>query len=108
MCSSDLQPSLPGLLAVVVGGTPVQNAALYESSSPISFVTSQSAHTLLLQGGKDNLVPAAQATRLIDKLNASGVYNEYVFYPDEGHNWTGPNLEDSFNKIEKFIRQHVQ
>jgi acetyl esterase/lipase len=101
------QPTLPGLLAVIVGGTPAQNAALYEASSPISFVNSQSAHTLLLHGGKDNLVPPAQATRLIDKLKAAGVYNEYVFYPDEGHSWTGPNLEDSFNKIEKFIRQHV-
>ncbi len=101
------QASLPGLLAAVVGGTPAQNAALYEASSPIIFVTSQSAHTLLLQGGKDNLVPTAQATRLIDKLNAAGVYNEYIFYPDEGHSWTGPNLDDSFNKIEQFIRQHV-
>lgn len=101
------QAALPGLLAVIVGGTPAQNAALYEASSPIHFVSAESAHTLLLQGGKDNLVPPAQSTRLVDKLNDAGVYNEYVYYPEEGHSWTGANLEDSFNKIEKFIRQHV-
>lgn len=101
------QQAVPTLLATIVGATPAQNAALYESCSPIHFVTPQSAHTLLLQGGKDDLVPPTQATRLIDKLNEAGVYNEYIYYANEGHSWEGPNLDDSFNKIEKFIRQHV-
>lgn len=98
---------VPQLLTTIIGSTPTQNAALYESYSPIHFVNAQSAHTLLLQGGKDELVPVAQATRLIAKLNAAGVINEYIYYPTEGHSWTGPNLDDSFNKVETFIRQHV-
>jgi acetyl esterase/lipase len=100
-------PIVPSLLTTIIGATPAQNAALYESYSPIHFVTAQSAHTLLLQGGKDELVPVAQATRLIAKLNEAGVVNEYIYYPNEGHSWTGPNLDDSFNKVETFIRQHV-
>lgn len=100
-------PIVPALLATIIGATPTQNAALYDSYSPIHFVTAQSSHTLLLQGGKDELVPVAQATRLIAKLNEAGVINEYIHYPNEGHSWTGPNLDDSFNKVETFIRQHV-
>jgi acetyl esterase/lipase len=100
-------PIIPTLLATIIGATPTQNAALYNSYSPINFVTAQSAHTLLLQGGKDEVVPPAQATRLISKLNDAGVPNEYVYYPTEGHSWTGPSLEDSFNKVEAFIRKHV-
>ncbi len=45
--------------------------------------------------------------RLIAKLNGAGVINEYIYYPTEGHAWTGPNLDDSFNKVEAFIRKHV-
>lgn len=101
------QASLPGLLAAVVGGTPAQNAAIYESSSPVSFVTAQSAPTLLLHGGQDNLVPTSQVTQLTNRLNIAGVDYDFAFYVEEGHGWTGPNLDDSFNKIEQFIRQHV-
>jgi dipeptidyl aminopeptidase/acylaminoacyl peptidase len=60
-----------------------------------------------LQGGQDPLVPAAQATLLKARLDSAGVANQYVFYPNEGHGWVGANLNDSFDKIEAFIRQHV-
>lgn len=98
---------VPPLLATIIGATPAQNAAMYEVYSPIHFVTGESAPTLLLQGGKDELVPVAQATRLLAKLNEESVPHEYIFYPNEGHGWTGPNLDDSFNKAEAFIRKHL-
>lgn len=98
---------VPPMLAALIGGTPDQQTALYKSYSPIHYVTAQSPPTLLLQGGKDELVPAAQSTRLVAKLNDAGVPNEYIFYPTEGHSWTGPNLDDSFNKVEAFIRKHA-
>ncbi|AXY77810.1 alpha/beta hydrolase [Paraflavitalea soli] len=100
-------PIVPTLLATIIGATPSQNAALYDSYSPVHFVTPQSPHTLLLHGGKDELVPVRQAIQLTDKLNAAKVVYEYIYYPTEGHSWTGPNLDDSFNKVEAFIRKHV-
>lgn len=94
-------------IAAVMGGTPTQLRDLYESSSPINYVNTSSAPTIILHGGTDVLVKPQQAERLRDKLIQSNVANQYVFYPTEGHAWEGANLYDSFNKIEAFIKAHI-
>jgi acetyl esterase/lipase len=95
------------ILAAVTGSTPAANAALYQQSSPISFATAQSPPTILLQGGADPLVPPSQAVLLRDRLNALGVANQYVFYPNNGHGWGGDDLQDSILKIVAFLHQYV-
>lgn len=100
-------PLIPLLLFSVTGFIPSINATVYTAASPVNFVTAQSCPTILLQGGQDPLVPAAQATLLKARLDSAGVANQYVFYPNEGHGWVGANLDDSFDKIEAFIRQHI-
>jgi acetyl esterase/lipase len=96
------------VLAAIVGTTPVQDSLLYANSSPINFVTHSSPPTILLQGGLDPLVRPQQAITLQTKLQASGVINQYVFYPNEGHGWTGADLIDSFNKIQAFLSANVK
>jgi acetyl esterase/lipase len=100
-------PLIPLLLFNVTGSTPSLNAAIYQQSSPINFVTAQSCPTILLQGGQDPLIPAIQATLLKAKLDSTGVANQYVFYPNDGHGWVGADLNDSFDKIEAFIKQYM-
>jgi acetyl esterase/lipase len=95
------------LLTQVTGGTPTANAAVYDQSSPATFVTAQSPPTILLQGGADPLVPPAQSELLKNLLTNAGVVNQYVFYPNESHGWIGPNLDDSFDKITQFLTTHV-
>ena len=90
------------------GATPTSNSAAYVQSSPVTFVNAQSPPTIILHGGLDPLVKPSQATALRDKLILNNVPNSYVFYPSEYHGWTGPNLTDSFDKIQAFINQHVQ
>jgi acetyl esterase/lipase len=101
-------PALPLLLAGITGGTPAQKPDVYEQSSPLNFITPQSPPTIVLQGGADPLVPAAQANVLISKLQAKSVTHQLVLYPNEGHGWTGANLEDSFNKIVAFLQANVK
>ncbi len=91
-------------LEAVTGTTPLLNPALYRQSSPINFVSPQSPPTLLLQGGADPIVPPSQAVALRDKLSASQVPVQYVFYPSEGHGWLGENLTDSFTRIFAFLK----
>ena len=105
--NSPANPSIPLLLAGVIGGTPASHATIYQQSSPYNFVSAQSCPTLLFHGGNDPLVPASQSTQLKDKLAANGVVNQYIFYPSEGHGWTGANLTDTFDKIETFLKQQV-
>jgi acetyl esterase/lipase len=100
-------PLIPLLLLNVTGSTPSLNAAIYQQSSPVNFVTAQSCPTILLQGGQDPLIPPVQATLLKAKLDSAGVANQYVFYPNNGHGWIGADINDSFDKIEAFIKQYV-
>ena len=94
-------------LQMVVGGTPTSNPGMYWQSSPINFVNAQSAPTILLHGGADFVVPPSQSVNLKNRLQADGVPHQYVFYPNEGHGWAGATMEDSFNKIAAFLKQHV-
>jgi len=97
----------PAAIAAVVGATPTSNPVLYQQSSPINFVTAQSPPTIILQGGVDVLVAPSQSQQLKDKLEMFGVVNQFVFYPNENHGWYDATLTDSFNKIEAFLKAHI-
>jgi len=97
----------PAAIAAVVGATPASNPVLYQQSSPINFVTTQSPPTIILQGGADVLVSPSQSVALHTKLQTMGVVNQYVFYPTENHGWVGADLTDSFDKIQAFLTANV-
>jgi acetyl esterase/lipase len=100
-------PLAQPLLASIVGGTPTTNATIYQQSSPINFVTAQSMPTIIFQGGADPVVPPTQSAALDAKLQLMGVTHQLVFYPLEGHSWVGPNLSDSFDKLQAFLAANV-
>lgn len=109
MYTHPASPAVPAwAVAAVVGATPEANAQLYQQSSPISFVNSSSAPTIIFQGGQDPLVAPAQSEALKNKLQQAGVANEYVFYPNEQHGWSGANLAHSFDRLVQFLNQHVR
>jgi len=107
MYTNPPNPLVQPLLISVTGGTPTSHAILYNDSSPINFVTSQSPPTLILQGGADIVVSPSQSAALNAKLFTVAVTHQYIFYPTEGHGWTGANLTDSFNKIQAFLSANV-
>lgn len=90
------------------GATPSSNSTAYTQSSPITFANAQAVPTIILHGGTDPLVKVSQATTLRDKLLSFNIAQQFVFYPTEGHGWTGTTLTDSFNKIQSFLAQYVQ
>ncbi|MDQ6610111.1 MAG: alpha/beta hydrolase [Bacteroidota bacterium] len=92
----------------LLNGTPSSNPTLYQSSSPINYVTAQSPPTLILHGGVDPLVPIAQSTALKNKLVTAGVPVQMVTYPLEGHGWTGASLSDTYDKITGFLTTYNQ
>jgi acetyl esterase/lipase len=100
-------PLVQPLLISVTGGNPTTHTSLYNSSSPINAVTVESPATLILQGGADIVVSPSQSATLHTRLLTAGVIRQYVFYPTEGHGWTGTNLTDSFNKIQAFLAANV-
>lgn len=93
-------------IAVLLSGTPATNSAAYQSASPINFASSTSPPTLILHGGEDFLVSVAQSVALQGKLQAANVPVQLVVYPSESHGWTGPNLTDTYQKIDDFLEKY--
>ncbi|RYY57187.1 MAG: alpha/beta hydrolase [Chitinophagaceae bacterium] len=102
----DSGPLAAVLISQLLGATPAANPGVYEQSSPLFFATAGVAPTLILQGGKDDVVPPAQSEMLKARLDNAGIPNQYVLYPDEGHGWDGAELVDTFAKIGAFLRLH--
>jgi acetyl esterase/lipase len=85
-----------------------QDPNLFAQSSPVNFITSQSPPTIAIQGGADPLVPAAQTSLLIAKLQEKSVANQLVYYESGGHgDWPLSTYSDAFNKIQAFIIANV-
>jgi acetyl esterase/lipase len=92
-------------------GTPTSNAtntALYNSSSPINFVTPLSPATIIFHGGADILVRPSQSTSLVALLAQKGVVYKYQPYPLENHAYQGASLLDTFEKTIAFLTTNVQ
>jgi acetyl esterase/lipase len=103
--------SIAKIVTGSITGTPTSNAtntALYNSSSPINFVTAQSPPTIIFHGGVDVLVRPTQSTSLITKLTQNNVINQYVLYPLENHAYVGASLNDTFDKTIAFLNTNVQ
>jgi len=96
------------ILYGATGALLTDNPSLYASSSPSEYITGSTPPTIALQGGADPLVPPSQTSQLIAALDAAGVANQLVYYPGEGHGWTGANMVDSFRKIVTFISDHAR
>lgn len=100
------EPIVKSTMEALLSGTPTTNAAMYQGSSPLNYVTAQSPPTLIFHGGLDPLVPLSQSSSLKAKLDAVKVPAQLVIYPAEGHGWEGASLSDSYDKIEAFLRQY--
>jgi len=96
--------SIPEQLKYIMNATLDANPNIFFESSPINYVTSKSAPTLMLHGDKDEIVPVEQAYMLQHKLEDNGVFNKLIVYPGQGHGWSGKDLEDSFLQVEAFIK----
>ena len=91
-------------LQLLLGGTPATNAAMYQSSSPISYVTAQSPPTLLLHGTADDIVPITQSTSLKTKLETASASVKMVSYPNAGHgDWDDATFKKAYSEIVSFL-----
>jgi acetyl esterase/lipase len=77
-----------GTLASFLGGSPNESKELRERyifASPIENVSAETPPTLLIHGGKDQLVRIENMNRLADKLSAANVKNETLDIPYAQH-----------------------
>ena len=78
----------PATLARFLGGSPHDSRDLrerFELASPVSHVGAGTPPTLLIHGGRDQLVRSENMTRLAEKLKAADVPHKALFIPYAQH-----------------------
>jgi acetyl esterase/lipase len=95
------------ILRDYLGGSPTEAPANYSQASPIRLVTSNSPPTLLLHGGRDELVSVQQSIRLSKRLEELGVPHLNLSLPWATHAFDyilrGPGGQISTYAIEYFL-----
>jgi acetyl esterase/lipase len=83
-------------LGSFLGGEPAAcPPGLAKLASPLSYVSATSPSFLILHGGDDTAVPAAQSQALAAALKAKGAPAELVIYPGMGQGFSRNGLADS-------------
>jgi len=95
------------VLGAFLGGTPDSAGAAYDAASPIRFVGPATPPTLLIHGGRDELVSFAESQMLADRLAAAGRPQMLLGLPWATHgmdyNFDGPSGQLSTYAIEHFL-----
>lgn len=90
-----------------LGGEPDQIGAIYTAASPINHVGPDTPPTLLIHGGRDELVSPRQSERLAERLAQAGRPHLLLLLPWATHgcdaNLSGPSGQLSTFAIERFL-----
>ncbi len=85
-------------------GTPLgQFSDEAKIASPVNYVSAASPPVLILQGGKDDLVPLAQSRRLHDALDQAGVKNQLIVVDAAGHDGSLFSTPEVESKVVDFL-----
>ena len=96
--SSD--PALNEYLKALLGN-PEENRKVYEEDSPITYIRSEKAPLLVLQGDNDPRVPKEEAQQVVDILKKEGRVVDVHYYPNEGHGFV--KRENQIDAIRRTI-----
>jgi len=103
--SSD--PSLNEYLKALLGD-PGQNQKVYEEDSPITYIRSEKAPLLVMQGDNDPRVPKEEAQQVVDILKKEGHVVDVHYYADEGHGFVKrENQIDSIRRTIAWFDQYL-
>ena len=84
--TDEILPLVSGLVGQEVTVQDLQNKApALQAASPLFHITGAAPPMLLRYGGKDELVPLSNGTRLKTALDAAGVPNDFFVYENSGH-----------------------
>jgi dipeptidyl aminopeptidase/acylaminoacyl peptidase len=85
--STMLKSSDPSLNEYLKGllGDPEKDRQIYDADSPITYIRSEKAPLLVLQGDNDPRVPKEEAQQVVDILMKEGRVVDVHYYANEGH-----------------------
>lgn len=80
-------------------GTPYENMAAFQKSSPVTYIKNAKTPTLILQGEADTTDPISQSQILYRALKRYNVASEFVVYPREPH-----GLREEKHIVDRYVR----
>ncbi len=90
-------------------GDPVKDRAIYEASSPLRYIRSETAPLLVLQGENDIRVPREEAQQVVAILKAEGRTVDAVYYPEEGHGFVKrEHQRDELTRSVAWLQKYLQ
>jgi len=97
-----------GVLTAYLGGRLEERPEVYDAASPLNFVGADAPPTLLIHGGRDELVKPIQSERLADRLGQAGRPVFLLRLPWATHgcdaNFSGPCGQLSTYAVERFLK----
>ncbi len=103
--SSD--PSLNEYLKALLGD-PETSRKVYEEDSPITYIRSEKAPILVLQGDNDPRVPKEEAQQVVEILKKEGRVVDVHYYANEGHGFVKrENQIDSIRRTIAWFDQYL-
>lgn len=91
----------------LTGGSPDMVPALYNSSSPLTYLTAGSCPTVFFHGTADEVVPISQSDSLKTKLTQMGVPYDYRFISGQGHGFDEATNVQVVQQAADFLNIHV-
>jgi dipeptidyl aminopeptidase/acylaminoacyl peptidase len=82
-------------------GDPVKDKAIYDATSPMTYIRNAKAPLLVLQGENDIRVPKDQAEEVVATLKAAGRTVEAHYYAQEGHGFA--KRENQIDALERTV-----
>jgi dipeptidyl aminopeptidase/acylaminoacyl peptidase len=95
--------SMPMLRQYIVGllGDPVKDKAVYEATSPLTYLANVKAPLLVLAGGNDTRVPPSEAKQVVSFLSNAGKTVDSKVYAGEGHGFY--KRENQIDALERTV-----
>jgi dipeptidyl aminopeptidase/acylaminoacyl peptidase len=89
-------------------GTPYENLAGFQKSSPITYIRNAKTPTLILQGEQDTTDPIGQSQMLYRGLKRYNVPAEFVVYPREPHGLREPkHVMDRYRRSLEWVEEYL-
>jgi acetyl esterase/lipase len=96
-----------GLLRSFLGGSPEEKPDVYQAASPLQLAHPEAPPTLLLHGGRDELIWPRQSERLVERLEELKVKHLLISLPWADHgfdaNLWGPSGQIYLYVLERFL-----
>jgi len=82
-------------------GDPVKDKAVYDATSPMTYIKNAKAPLLVLQGDNDIRVPKGQAEEVVATLKAAGRTVDAHYYTQEGHGFA--KRENQIDSLQRTV-----